>query len=310
MDDLYSAEVVEGIAHESVSQGQKLFIWQKPKVLDSPSCGTILFVHGSSMASQPTFDLQVKGKPYASAMNWFASRGFDTWCFDCRGYGRSYKGNDVLATISDGADDALAAAEYIADQGTEGPLLIYGISSGALRAALFSQRNPDRVARVALDAMVWTGKGSPTLEQRRTKLDQWRGTTRRPQNAEFMWSIFNRDHPGTVHDDFAQPFIDQVLELDDSMPNGTYIDMCANLPLVDPAKLAMPVAILRGEYDGIASMEDLLDFFALLPNADKEFAVMPGISHASFAQKNFMITYQILHAFYTRPKQLYRVGDH
>lgn len=307
MDDLYSAEAVEGIAHETTSQGQKLFIWQKPRVANGPSRGTILFVHGSSMASQPTFDLQVEGKAYASVMNWFASRGFDTWCFDCRGYGRSYKGDDVLATISDGADDALAVADHIRDHhGVEGPLMVYGISSGALRAALFAERNPDRVSRAALDAMVWTGKGSPTLEARAKKLNQWRGTTRRPQNEEFMWSIFNRDHPGTVHDDFAQPFIDQVLELDDSMPNGTYIDMCANLPLVDPKKLTMPVAVLRGEYDGIASMEDLLEFFAALPNADKEFAVMPGISHASFSQKNFMITYQILHAFFTRPEPLYR----
>ena len=305
MQDIRSATQTEGKAHRTMSQGQELFLWEKPNSTGGPARGTILFVHGSSMASQPTFDVQVEGMPEASAMNWFASRGFDSWCFDCRGYGRSYKGEDVAATISDGADDAKAASDYILRQGG-GPLLVYGISSGALRAALFAERHPERVSRLALDAMVWTGEGSPTLEQRRKKLDQWRGSVRRPANQEFMWSIFNRDHPGTVHERIAQPFIDQVLALDDSMPNGTYIDMCANLPLVDPTKLHAATIVMRGEFDGIAGLDDLLEFFKRLPNADKEFAVMPGISHASFTQKNFLLAYQILYAFFTRPEPEYR----
>ncbi len=305
MDDIRRTIGTEGREHRTRSQGQDLFLWEKPNASGGTPRGTVLFVHGSSMASQPTFDLRVGGMPEASVMDWFATRGFDTWCFDCRGYGRSYKGEDVLATIADGADDAAAASDYILSRGA-GPLLVYGISSGALRAARFAERHPERVARLALDAMVWTGEGSPTLEARRGKLDQWRGSARRPVDAEFMWSIFNRDHPGTVHERFAQPFIDQVLALDSSMPNGTYIDMCTNLPLVDPDRLPMPTIVMRGEYDGIAGFDDLLNFFKRLPNADKEFTVMPGISHASFTQKNFLLVYQILHAFFVRPAPEYR----
>ena len=37
----------------------------------------ILFVHGSSMASQPTFDLKVPGRPHSSAMDYFVEKGFD-----------------------------------------------------------------------------------------------------------------------------------------------------------------------------------------------------------------------------------------
>src|SRR5690606_35621651 len=124
------------------SAGKRLFLWEKPAT-GGQRCGTILFIHGSSMASQPTFDLRVQGVPEASVMDWFAARGFDTWCFDCRGYGRSYKGEEVLATIAEGADDAAAASEYIMRRGS-GPLLVYGISSGALRAALFAQNHPDK----------------------------------------------------------------------------------------------------------------------------------------------------------------------
>jgi hypothetical protein len=32
---------------------------------------------------------------------------------------------------------------------------------------------------------------------------------------------------------------------------------------------------------------------------------MPGIAHASFTQKNFLLVYQILHAFFSRPSTVY-----
>ena len=62
-----------------------LYIWRKRVASPAPSRGAILFVHGSSMASTPTFDLQVPGRPDSSVMEWFATRGFDTWCADHEG---------------------------------------------------------------------------------------------------------------------------------------------------------------------------------------------------------------------------------
>ena len=123
-----------------------------------------------------------------------------------------------------------------------------------------------------------------------------------------MRSIFTRDHPGTADDETVAAFADAILALDDSVPTGTYVDMCANLPVVDPARITAPTIIMRGQYDGIASFVDLLDFFVKLPNPDKQFAVMPGIAHASFQQKNYRIPYHILHSFFSQPAPVYR-GD-
>lgn len=82
--------------------------------------------------------------------------------------------------------------------------------------------------------------------------------------------------------------------------------MCSRLPLLDPKKLTVPTIILRGEYDGIAGMDDLIDYFKLLPNMNKQFSVMRGISHASFQQKNYLMVYQILHSFFTMPEPAYK----
>jgi pimeloyl-ACP methyl ester carboxylesterase len=295
-----------GEEHWTSRDDVKLFMWHRPAAAGVPHAGTVLFVHGSSMASQPTFDLSVPGRADSSVMAWFAARGFDTWCMDNEGYGRSSKHRPINFDIPNGALDLAAGSEYILKRAQDKKLMVYGISSGALKAALFAQNHPERVARVALDAFVWTGEGSPTLEQRKKKLPEFLAKNRRPIDRPFVESIFSRDHPGCAEDSVVSAFADAILTLDNSMPTGTYVDMCSKLPLIDPEKLDVPTILMRGEFDGIASFDDLAEFFKRLPNTFKQFTVMQGISHASFQQKNYKMVYHILHAFFTQPDPVYR----
>lgn len=299
-------EMIRGEEHWTNKGDVRLFLWEKRTPL-AEKRGTILFVHGSSMAGTPTFDLQVPGRTDSSAMDYFAAQGFDTWSLDMEGYGRSDKKRDITYDIATGADDCAAASEYIMRTRNSGPLLVYGISSGALRAAMFAERHPERVRRLALDAFVWTGEGSPTLAERRKKLPEYvEAGNRRPINRAFVQSIFDRDHPGTADQATIDAFADAICALDDSVPIGTYVDMCTKLPVVDPEKITVPTLIMRGQWDGIASLQDLLKFFEKLPNPDKQFAVMAGISHASIQQKNYAIVYHILLSFFTQPEPVYR----
>ena len=295
---------MQGTEHWTNKQGVRLFLWRKAPA--AKPVGTILFVHGSSMASQPTFDLEVPGRPHSSVMEWFAARGYDTWCMDNEGYGRSDKSRPINCDIANGAQDLAAGSEYILRTAGARKLLVYGISSGALKAALFAERHPERVARLALDAFVWTGKGSPTLAERKKRLPEFQAKNRRPIDRAFVRSIFARDHPGTADEATVEAFADAILALDDSVPTGAYVDMCSKLPLVDPAKLTVPAIVMRGEHDGIAGFDDLAEFFKRLPNPDKQFAVMAGISHASFQQKNYLTVYHLLHAFFAQPEPVYR----
>ena len=299
---------VIGQEHWTNKGDVRLYLWEKYVGSPDGKQGTILFVHGSSMAARPTFDLHVDGRPFSSAMDWFAVRGFDTWCVDMEGYGGSTKDRDIYCDIANGADDLAAASAYIMEKRGSGPLLVYGISSGALRAAMFAENHPERIRRLALDAFVWTGEGAPTLVERRKKLPQFMANKRRPIDLDFVYSIFNRDHPDTADKATIEAFAKAIISFDDSMPNGTYIDMCSKLPLVNPKKITAPVLIMRGEFDGIASLDDLIKFYEALPNMDKQFSIMPGISHASFQQKNYMIAYHVLHGFFSLPQPVYR--DH
>ena len=306
MDQPKPAAKITGQEHWTRKGDVRLFLWEKRVAGTQPARGTVLFVHGSSMASQPTFDLQVPGRPHSSAMEFFAERGFDTWCMDMEGYGRSDKKRDINCDIANGADDLSVATDYIIKTRGTPSFLTYGISSGALRAALFAQRHPERVKRLALDAFVWTGEGSPTLAERRKRLPEFSAKNRRPIDRAFVRSIFNRDHPGCAEEKVIEAFADHILQLDDSVPTGTYVDMCSKLPVVDPAKIPVPTLIMRGQFDGIAGFDDLTAFFKRLPNPDKQFAVMSGISHASFHQINYLTVYHILHSFFTQPEPIYR----
>lgn len=289
----------------------RLFMWRKQRadmvgaVRSAQHRGTVVLVHGSSMASTPVFDLQIAGRPQSSLMDWFARLGYDVWCFDCEGYGRSDKTRPVNANVACGADDLAAVSEYILGLNGGEPLLLYGASSGGLRAALFAQNHPQRVKRLALDAFVWTGQGSPTLADRRKRLPAYLASNRRPIDRAMIRSIFTRDHPGTSDMSVVEAFADAVLALDSSVPTGTYVDMSANLPLCDPEKITVPTLIMRGQYDGIASFADLAAFFDKLPNPDKQFTVMPGIAHTSTRSKNYLLVYHLLEAYFSRPDAVY-----
>ena len=63
----------------------------------------------------------------------------------------------------------------------------------------------------------------------------------------------------------------------------------------------VPVMLVRGEHDGIASEEDLLDFFRLLPNPDRQFVVLPGAAHALVFGHNRHQLWHVVHAFLTMP---------
>jgi alpha-beta hydrolase superfamily lysophospholipase len=261
----------------------------------------ILFlVHGSSNSALSSFDLTVPGAGEYSTMNVFAGLGFDVWTMDHENYGRSSRtsGNSDIAS---GVADLVAATELVVRETGQPRMHFIGESSGALRAAAFATVGPERVDRLVLNAFTYTGRNSPTLAKRAEQLGYFRTHNRRLRDRAMIQSIFTRDHPGTSDPAVAEALADAELIFGDQVPTGTYLDMTANLPVVDPHKVHAPVMIVRGEHDGIASEEDLLDFFHQLPNPDRQFIVLPGAAHALVFGHNRHQLWHAVHAFLTMP---------
>ena len=290
--------------HWADKQGVDLYLRERFEGALSEVKGTVLLVHGS-MGGVASFDLAIPDRPHSSLMTYLATQGFDVWAIDCEGYGRSQSGRDINSDIATGSDDLAAATSYITALRGVSTFLIYGISSGALRAALFTERHPDRVRRLALEAFVWTGQDSPTLASRRARLHEFKSANRRPIDRDFFAGALDRDHPGLTDPQVIDALADAILSVSPFVPNGTYVDMCENLPLVQPRAIEAPVLIMRGVYDGIASLSDLLAFFDQLGSSFKQFTVMPGISHGGFLQRNYMIPLSVLSDFFNLPDTVF-----
>ncbi|MBI3937331.1 MAG: alpha/beta hydrolase [Betaproteobacteria bacterium] len=283
--------------------GVRLYVYRKRAVAPAPGERTlpVLFlVHGSSASGRSSFDLRVPGRADYSLMDHFAGLGCDVWTMDHEGYGRSQK-TDSNSDIASGAADLRAAMEVVRRETGQSRFAFYGSSSGALRAALFAQEHPQHVERLMLSALVYTGEGSPTLAKRREKIEEYRANSRRKVDRAFFHGMFTRDRPGTSERVVAEALADAELALADSVPTGTYLDMCANLPVIDPAGITCPVLIIRGEYDGIATEADLLDFFGRLPNKDKQFVFLSGMAHSATLGVNRHKFWHAMQAFLSLP---------
>jgi pimeloyl-ACP methyl ester carboxylesterase len=281
-----------------------ILLWMYRKRLGAPNAGeasrpVLFFVHGSSVTSR-AFDLNVPGHGEYSVMNEFARHGFDCWTMDHENYGKSGRtsGNSDVAS---GVEDLKAAAEIVTRETGRRKFHFLGESSGALRAGAYAMVAPERVDRLVFAAFTYKGEGSPTLTKRAEQLEYYRSHNMRKRDRDMIRSIVTRDKPGTSDPAAVEVLADAEMQFGDQIPTGTYLDMTANLPVVHPGKVLAPVLLVRGEYDGIATVADLEEFFNLLPNGDRQFMILPGTAHSVTLATNRQLFWHVTRAFLTMP---------
>ena len=279
-------------------------LWMYRKRLGAPKAGepsrpVLFFVHGSSISSR-VFDLNVPGHGDYSVMNEFVRHGFDCWTMDHENYGKSGRttGNSDIAS---GVEDLKAAVEIVARETGRQKYHFLGESSGALRAGAYAMVAPERADRLVFAAFTYKGEGSPTLTKRAEQLAYFRSHNMRKRDRDMIRSIATRDRPGTSDPAAVEVLADVEMQFGDQVPTGTYLDMTANLPVVQPQKVLSPVLLVRGEYDGIATVADLEEFFNLLPNGDRQFVILPGTAHSVALATNRQLFWHVTRAFLTMP---------
>jgi alpha-beta hydrolase superfamily lysophospholipase len=234
-------------------------------------------------------------------MDVFARHGFDVWTMDHEGYGRSTvtSGNSDIAS---GVADLTAGLDVLQRETGRTKYHVFGESSGAIRAGAFAQAKPDRIERLILTAFTYKGNGAAEIGRRKDHLAELQASPRRKRDASMIHSIFSRDgHPAAYDPAVGDALVAVEMKYGDSVPAGTYIDMAANLPLVDPTKVTCPVLMTRGEWDGNSTNADLLDFFAQLPNGDRQYVILPNTSHSEVFGKNRQLLWYAMKNFLSEP---------
>ena len=271
---------------------------------NEPRQPVLFLVHGSSNAARSSYDLTVPGRGEYSMMNVFARYGYDVWIVDHDGYGNSNSsGNN--SDIASGVEDLKAAMTVVMAETGQQKIHFYGTSSGGIRAAAYAQAQPDRVDRLVLSAFTYKGEGAEEIQRRQKNIESLRANPRRKRDANMIRSIFTRDgHPAIYDPAVAEAIIAAEMKFGDTIPSGTYLDMAANLPVVDPTKVMCPVLMTRGEWDGNSTNDDLLDFFRQLPNGDRQFVILPLTAHSSGFSKNRDLLWYAMKNFLAAPSPL------
>jgi len=118
-------------------------------------------------------------------------------------------------------------------------------------------------------------------------------------------SIHTRDGLASSYDPaVAEAMAEQEMKFGDQAPTGTYYDMIAKLPLVDPRKVLSPVLLVRGAHDSNSTSEDLLDFYQQLPNSDRQFVILPNTAHSSLMSINRHLMWHVVREFLSMPAPL------
>ena len=279
-------------------------LWMFRKRLGAPRAGeparpVVFFVHGSSVTSR-AFDLTVPGKGEYSVLNEFARYGFDCWTMDHENYGKSGRSSGN-ADIASGVEDLKAATEVLVRETGRTKFHFVGESSGALRAGAYAMAAPEHIDRLVFAAFTYKGEDSPTLKKRAEQLDYYRSHNMRKRDRDMIRSIATRDKAGTSDPAVIEALADVEMQFGDQIPTGTYLDMTANLPVVHPEKVLAPVMLVRGEYDGIAAVPDLEEFFNKLPNGDRQFVILPGTAHSVVLAINRQLFWHVTRAFLIMP---------
>ena len=119
---------------------------------------TLLFVHGSTYPAHTGFDMPLGGQSWMESI---ASHGYDVYCLDVRGYGRSTRpkamaeppqNNPPVARTPDAVKDITAVLNFILKRRSIARLNLLGWSWGCTLMATTAIQNPDKTARLMLYA--------------------------------------------------------------------------------------------------------------------------------------------------------------
>jgi pimeloyl-ACP methyl ester carboxylesterase len=279
--------------HFALRDGLRIYLWEK-RVEDfgenfSETDKVALLVHGATWSGRPDFDLQVRDY---SLMDYMAGRGYDVFAIDVHGYGRSDKTEADWSPASTAALDIDAAVDYIRELRGVDQVSILGWSWGCQTAGLFAMQHPEKVKKLILYAPTW--KPNP---ERAAEIpfpaEQYRVNTPEAAASDFI--------EGCYEQDVVDAYVRACLETDPRSPNGVIVDFLTRLPILDPARIAVPVMIFFGEHEFPEKAEQMMEFFKTLKTTDKQLIVLPGGGHAIILEKPHLQAFHIFTAFFDRP---------
>jgi pimeloyl-ACP methyl ester carboxylesterase len=233
---------------------------------------TVLYVHGATFPSALSIAHRFDGKSWRDAL---CEAGFDVWGLDFYGFGHSDRypemeqpavQNAPLCVAQDAAKQLEAAARFMLGHQSIEKLSLISHSWGSMPASLFAATHPALVDRLVLFAPI--GRRAPRRYETPATFPAWRIVT-----SEDQWNRFIEDVPAheppvlsRLHfEDWSKSYLDSDPESRSRDPSGVKTPLGPFSEIIkawhgqlayDPAEVRVPVAIIRGEWDGLMLDDD------------------------------------------------------
>ncbi len=248
--------------------GLELFARCLPARRPQGAARVVLYVHGGTFPSALSIAHRFDGRSWRDEL---ADAGFDVWGFDFYGFGESdcypemsqpAEGREPLGRAEIASRQVEAVVRFLCGRHAVPRVSIIAHSWGTIAAGRFAGRNPELVDRLVFFGPITRGA---TAEAQRfpawrcvSLQDQWNRFTAEVPKGEA--AVLQRRH----FDEWGERYLDTDPEsrtrtpASVRTPAGPWQDIaCAAAGefAYDPGLIRAPVAIIRGEWDSLATDE-------------------------------------------------------
>ena len=261
--------------------GRSLFLRFLPAATPLQPRRAVLYVHGATFPSALSIAHRLDGKSWRDALN---KAGFDLWGLGFYGFGQSDRypemdqpagDNPPLCIAEDAAKQLEAATRFILAHQKLERLSLISHSWGSMPTGLFAGRHPALIDRIVMFGPI--ARRGPRRNESAPKFPAWRIVTLEDQWNRFVEDVPTHEPPvlSRVHfEDWGERYLDSDPQNRSRAPKGVKIPLGPFSEIIkawhgqlayDPADVRAPVAIIRGEWDGLMLDEDarwLFDAFA------------------------------------------------
>jgi pimeloyl-ACP methyl ester carboxylesterase len=282
------------------------------------SARTLLFVHGSTYPAHTTFDAPLGGQSW---MEFIAGHGFDVYCLDVRGYGRSTRppamddkpeANAPVARTADAVRDVEAVLHFILKRRNITRLNLMGWSWGCTIMATTATRNPDKVARLVVYAPPFIRTTPSLLNAGPGPLGAYRTVTKEQAKTRWLTGVPEERKAEHIPAGFFEQWTAATWATDPvganqnppfiRAPNGTVADSTeywvAGKMYYDPSKITAPTLVVIGEWDHDTPPYMAQALFPLLVNAPgRRMVSIPEATHTMMLEKNRHLLFRAVQDF-------------
>jgi pimeloyl-ACP methyl ester carboxylesterase len=299
--------------------------------------GTEIFVHNVRPAGVERFAPErvvvlQHGATYPSAafhtpfgglswMGYLAQRGFDAYCLDLPGYGRSSRPpsmdepasrNPPFMRTPDAAAALGSVVEHVCRRRGVEQLNLIGWSWGTAITSHYTADHGHRVARLVLYAPVWLRKGASAIDDG-GPLGAYRTVTIEDAKKRWLAGVPPEKAKDLIPEGWFEQWAEAAFATDPKgsgktlrAPNGVVLDSreywSAGRANYDPARITAPLLIVVGEWDHDTPPYMAETLFPLITNAAWKRLVLIGeATHSMLKEKNRMLLLRTVQQFLEEP---------